>query len=262
MPTRVPLIFWLLLAATLSIDAVVFSHPTSNFTPPFASIEVYFPVICDALLASQLSVICIWAALNFEKILWLPVLVGVIAATFVATLIEIAPEPITNSIRTFGALYGLEAGLQLIGLWLLRSSKYWRRRCDKTQFRQFSLAQLLLLMTAIAILATMMRSGPFADESKWLSFGIACSVVVMGLASATIWSLSSRWFFRFAATLGIAIVLAELLSLLPSFGSPAFSVFGAYFLVQAVMLSAWLGWGPIIPPRINSASFDAVKLPQ
>jgi hypothetical protein len=156
----------------------------------------------------------------------------------------------------YGSYYGLEAGLLLVGLWLFRGSKYWRARTGADRTWQFSLAQLFLAMTVVAVLAGVMRSGPFADESKSLSIGFASSVVGMALASAMVWSLAWHWFLRFAATLGVALVLGEALNLAAHFVTSAFPIFVAHYLVQAIMLSAWLGWGPILPPRVSSVNAE------
>src|SRR3954469_7179703 len=139
--------FWLLLAATLSIDAVVFSRAGSTAPSIDASVGLYYTVICDALLASQLSIICIWSALHVEKILWLPMLAAVLAATTIAALSQGSFETLIATFQMYGSYYGLEAGLLLAGLWLFRGSKYWRTRSGAGRAWQFSLAHLFLLMT-------------------------------------------------------------------------------------------------------------------
>ncbi len=207
-----------------------------------------------------MSVICIWAALAFNKVLWLPSLVAALTAAFVAVMFRDSSETLLDAWRLYPSLYGLEAALLLAALWLLRGSRFWQRRTGVKRGWQFSLANVLVVMTIVAVLISMLRSGPFADESKWSSIGFACSVVVMACTSVVVWSFRGHWFLRFAATLGIALALGEVLNLSTQFGSSAFPVFEAHYLVQAIMLSAWLGWGPVLPTTVNSANADAINI--
>jgi hypothetical protein len=192
----------------------------------------------------------------------MPALSAVIAAAFVATMFEESSESFASTCRLYLSLYGFEAALLLPGLWLFRGSPYWRRRTGSTSGWRFSLAHILLVMTAVAVLASMMRTGPFADESKWTNIGFACSVVMMALVSTIVWSLAWHWLLRLAATLGTALVLGSALAFFTDFGDSAFHLFGSHFLVQAVVLSSWLGWGLILPPATASAESDAPAAPQ
>jgi hypothetical protein len=245
-------IFWLLLAATVCIDAVAFSRTQRTASETSLPVDIYLRVVCDALLASQMSVICIWATLAFKKALWLPALVAALTAAFVAVMFRDSSETLWNAWRLYLSLYGLEAALLLAALWLLRGSDFWQRRTGAKSGWRFSLANLLVVMTIVAVLISMLRTGPFADESKWLNIGFACSVVAMACTSAVVWSFPWHWFLRFATTLVIALVLGELVNVFAQFGSSAFPTFEAHYLVQAIMLSAWLGWGPILP-QTNAA---------
>jgi hypothetical protein len=254
------LIFWLLLAATISIDAVAFSHFGSNSSAQLLGADFYRIVICDALLASQISIVCIWAALGTDKILWLPVLCAVFTATLVSALFTDPSDTFVSACRLYLSLYGFEAALLLAALWLFRGSRYWRRRAASPMGWQFSLAHLLLMMTTVAVLATVMRTGPFADESKWVNIGFACSVVFMALVSVVVWSRATHWILRLAATLGTALILGAVFSFAIDSEAPSFYVFGTHYLVQAIVLSSWLGWGAILPARINSANCDDPRL--
>jgi hypothetical protein len=253
--TRLP-IFWLLIAATISIDAVAFTHTSSSSSATFAEGNIYRTIVCDALLAGQVSVVCIWAVLGTNKLLWMPALSAVVAAAFVAAVFQDSSESFLSTCRLYLSLYGFEAALLLTGLWLFRGSPYWRRRTESSSGWRFSLAHILLVMTAVAVLASMMRTGPFADESKWTNIGFACSVAIMALMSTIVWSLAWHWLLRLAATLGTALVLGCGLAFFTDFGDSAFVMFGSHFLVQAVVLSSWLGWGPILPRNIGSARSD------
>jgi hypothetical protein len=252
MPRSQSLIFWLLLAATVCIDVVAFSNAHSSSPAAYLGPDIVRTVICDALLASQISVICIWAVLSTARLQWLPAIAAVLAATFVASLFDDTTGSFFTGCRLYLNLYGFEAALLLIFLWLFRGSYAWRQRTGATVWR-FSLSQLLLVMTATAVLATAMRSGPFAEESKWMNIGFAFSVVILSLASAIIWSFTWHWALRFASTLGTALVLGSIFAFFADFGAAGFYIIGSHYLVQAIVLSAWLGWGPILPLRVISS---------
>ncbi len=262
MNQRRPLIFWLLLAATICIDAVAFSPARWSSTVANVEVDDFHPAICDALIASQLGIVCIWAVLGTSRLLWSPVLSALLAAVIVASLCEASTDGFLSACRMFFSLYGLETACLLTGLWFMRGLHYWRQRTGGTGWR-FSVAQLLLVMTAAAVLATTLRTGPFADEGKWSNIAFALSVVAMSLASAVFWSFASHWLLRFATTLGVALVLGSLFSYFsPDLGPPGAYVIGSHFLVQAIVLSAWLGWGLILPERVSGQNFDDCRQAQ
>jgi hypothetical protein len=245
-------IFWLLLAATVCIDAVAFSQTQRTASAASLPADIFIRVVCDALITSQMSIICIWAALAFRKVLWLPVLVAALTAAFIAVVFRDSSQTLWDAWRLYLSMYGLEAALLLAALWLLRGSSFWQRRTGVAGRWRFSLANLLVVMAIVAVLMSVLRTGPFADESKWLNIGFACSVVAMAGTTAVVWSFPWHWFLRFATTTGIALVLGVAVNLFSQFGSSAFPAFEAHYLVQAIMLSAWLGWGSILPAHSPS----------
>jgi hypothetical protein len=245
-------IFWLLLAATICIDVAAFSGARSSSTAAYVGGDFLGAVICDALLASQLSVVCVWAALGTNRLLWVPVVAALLAGVVTAVLFDSPSETFASSFHMYLSVYGLEAATLLAGLWIIRGTHYWRQRTDRSAW-QFSVANLLLVMTAAAVLATTLRTGPFTDEEKWTNLGFALSVIGMSLASTIWWSLSWHWLLRFAATLGTALALGCLFSYFTAeLGASGAYAIGSHYLVQAIVLSAWLGWGPILPLRTES----------
>jgi hypothetical protein len=62
MPQRSPLIFWLLLAATISVDAVAFTWAEAGHVHADHAFIAF-----EALMLSQIGVVCIWSSLNSEK---------------------------------------------------------------------------------------------------------------------------------------------------------------------------------------------------
>jgi hypothetical protein len=248
MPERPPIIFWLLLAATISIDAVVFPLAASGVPPALAAVSPYAHLTADALIVSQLCIICIWAALSSKKIIWLSAILAAIVAAFTATVVIDPEREPFNAWKLYLAYYGLVSALLVSALWLFRGSKYWRRRTGVAYSLQYSLAQLLIAMTVAAVLMTIVRSGPFQGNDQWVNIGLVVSIVALAAASAVIWSLSYHWLLQFAATIGVGIAVSIALGFAVD-KQPFVFEFAMYFLIQAVVLSAWLGLGEILPAR-------------
>jgi hypothetical protein len=120
MPQRSSVIFWLLVAATISVDAVAFFWAEAEPDP-------YGFVVFDALMLSQISAICIWSGLRSEKSMWTRVspLLAVVYATLIWGLISetnwIGKVGEEWSVRMSLAFvnHGLHAALLLSMLWLL-----------------------------------------------------------------------------------------------------------------------------------------------
>ena len=247
MSERSPIIFWLLLAATISVDAVVLPMAASGAPPSLVAVSPYVELVADALIVSQLCIICIWAALSSNKVAWLSAILATVVAAFTAAVFNDSGKGAFNTWKLYLAYYGLVSALLMSVLWLFRGSKYWRRRTGVAHSRQYSLAQLLIAMTIAAVLMTIVRSSPFQGDDQWLNIGSVVSIVALAAASAVIWSLSLHWILRLAATIGLAIAVSSLFGFADNFSRPFVFVMQMHFLIQAGLLSAWLGLGEILP---------------
>jgi hypothetical protein len=253
MPQRSPLIFWLLLAATLSVDVVVFSQMASKTFPG----RTHLVVVLSALILSQLSVVCIWSAFRSTKNVWtrlVPYVTALVAAVLTAMFID-DPVEFGVAFKTMLTYYGFHAVLLIIALWLLQRTAFWRRRSGTTHTLQFSIVHLLIAMTVVAVLTTLMRDSPLFGENGWTNLGVAIASVVLAVASVVIWSLSIHWLLRLASVVGIVGCLFVAIFLSTGFGPEFPLLFGGYYLIQALVLSTWLGLGPILP--INEAALSA-----
>jgi len=247
MPQRSPLIFWLLLAATICVDAVVISWMTSesNLASLFVAVTFY------ALILSQLSVVCIWSAFRETKTVWTRIapLLASILATLLAILIE-TPEALLDSFMNHFAYYGLHAALVLATLWLLRAVKRGRIKAASRNW-QFSLLHLLGVMTVVAVLAALLRNSPFFSDDPWLNVAFAVSSVALTTASVFFGGLSCHWLLRLVGVVGCALLLSGALmlgtELYSGTGRDFHILIGALYLIQALVLSIWLAWGQIIP---------------
>lgn len=247
---RSPVIFWLLLAATLAVYAVVISWVASEPypTPPFAMAAF------DALTFGQLSLVCIWSALRPTKSLWsyLAPFLAVIVAAFVAAMVIQDPAAFWSQFSLYLFYYGLCAGVLLLVLWFLRRTTFWKRRTNSSEIWQFSMAELLIVMTAVAVLATVARQTPFLAGGVWIGFAVTGSFVSLTLANVLSWSLSIHWLARLSLAMGAAILLGILLAIAIDFPPIVTQMMGADLLIQSVLISIWLGNSEIIPARATS----------
>jgi hypothetical protein len=258
MPQRSPVIFWLLLAATISVDAVLISLLASE---PYSG-PLYVVVAFHAMILSQLSVVCIWSALAAQKGPWTrlaPIPAALLAAQVTAMFVD-KPVTLTSSFANHLAYFGIHAASLLALLWLLQRTAFWRRRSGSSLPLQFSLAHLLVMMTVVAVLASTIRSSPFFGDERWINILFLCSSVALAMASVCIWNLARVWWNRLAGVLFIAFLLASFVSfasvVTESSGSQwiVSMILGAHFEIQGLVLSVWLGCGPILPPQSSTAA--------
>jgi hypothetical protein len=248
MSQRSLIIFWLLLAATVCLDAVVISWVASEPYPDPMRAAVAF----HAAMFGQLSVICIWSAMS-NGILnrAAPLFAIALAAILTATLID-TPVTLSDSIPNRLAQFGLHAVLLTAILWLLQRTAFWRRRSGTNRHWQYSVAHLLLTMTLVAVLVTLLRHSPLTQDVG-IAAAFICSSVALAVASVVVWSLSWHWFGKLAAVLACALILTLALLIAVSwidpsnFGRFLATFIGAQYLIQALIVSAWLGLAPILP---------------
>lgn len=262
MTRQSPLIFGILLTATLVVDIAVFSRVASEtFPAPF-----YLQMAYDALIASQLSVICIWAVLSSKKIKWLPALLAPVVAALVATTFSDDPVNFTDEFKLCLSIYGLAAAMLVVMLWFFRDTNYWRRRTGIEIRWRYSVAQLLVAMTVVACLAVAMRGGPFHGDTAALNILFVSSIAILAMWSVIVWSSSLHWFIRLGAVLGLALLIGAFFWLMDDWlfddvGSEISIALGSHFVIQAIALSAWLALGPILPLSAESAADSAPQLP-
>jgi hypothetical protein len=259
MQQRSPITFWLLLAATVAVDAVVFLRVGGIVPGTQVSVVIYARIAFDAILVSQLSLVCIWAVLNSDKLLWGPVLVAILGASFIGAVFGQMADRFVDAFRLYFSVYAVEASMLFVALWGIRGTRFWRRRTGSRHEIRYSVAQLLSAMTIMAVLLATTRNNPiYGSDDVWFNVGFECSIVLMATASVLIWCSASHWLLRLAATFALAIVLGLAFWLIHDFGTPFSFIFVFENLIQAVVLSAWLGWGPILPQSVTTATTESV----
>jgi hypothetical protein len=262
---RSPLIFWLLVAATVSLDAIAASLLASQEATTF----IYAPLALHALILAQLGVVCIWSETQLAASFWSRAapLIATVAAALISALIDASTDP-RESIRSNFAMHGLYAALLIALLWLLQRTAFWRRRTGMARELQYSVAHLLVGTTVIAILAAAMRNSPFLGDELVVNIAFVFSSVALAIANTFIWSVAWHWLLRLAAGLGVAILLGmtfPLLAVTYTEMSDFFWLFsimvGSHYLIQAIVLSLWLGCGPILPVARHDGELTTEPVP-
>lgn len=252
MPQRSPIIFWLLLAATLCVDAVVLSWVAPELRPD----PGYATVCFDALIVSQLNVVCIRSAFSSTKTSWTriaPLLAAALAAILAAKFIN-DPVRFDEAIASELSHYGLHAALLLMTLWLFQRTTFWRRRSGLSLEWKYSLAHVLFAMTAVAVLATAMRNSSFFGNNRLLNLTFVCSSVLLAVATVLIWSQATHWLIRSAGVFAFAILLGAAVWLTTDWHPSFKEIIGAHYMIQALVISVWLGCGVIIPTRRETST--------
>ena len=245
---RSPVIFWLLLAATLSIDALVWTWPDGTDRRNLWKLQ-------DALTMGQLSAVCAWSALRIRKPAWVQMMPWL--AAIVASIATPAMAFVSSRIKDALIYHSMYVALLLAALWLFERTSFWRRRTGLSRVWRYSIAQLLLTMTIVAVLMAGIRHNQEFNERLFWFVTVLCGYVAVAIATVIGWSSSQHALMKLAGTLAAALGIVYAISLVFSlrhldefvvaFKNFALSL-GPYYLVQALVLSVWIGIGDILPP--------------
>lgn len=246
MKRHAPILVWLLLAATLAVDVVGYSRVEKQPGPTLAVVGF------DALMVGQLSVACIWSALAARTVFGAIV---VPAFGIAATVLAISCSGLTW--QSMLPYYALHVALLWSALKLLERTPYWQRWSGRTTRWRFSVFQLLVVMTVVAVLtASTGQSQFFRRGGGWLNLAFMAGSLCLALVAVVCWSLPIHWLLRLAGVLACAVAFGGAFTLL---GDTLFALyFSFHYLIQALVLSAWLGCGPILSR--DETAFDKAPL--
>lgn len=245
------LLFWLLVAATIAVDVIAIMKLRQE-GPVSRVVYVY-----DALVTGQLATACVWATFSRNP-LWLR-WGGVLAAVATAALLGI-PFAQFEPAESFG-LYGSFAATLMIALWLLSCTRWWKRTTQLGSAAwQFSLSQLLVVMTLSALLITALRASEllFGDFPIWkVLLVLTISDVLVVMITLAAWTTAWQFIMRLAAAIAGAAFIGILQTLLASVGAFGPEVVSTveqdlapdlvYRILMALVLFAWLEIGGIVP---------------
>jgi hypothetical protein len=241
-------IYWLLLAATLAIDAVTISWVC--LTTLEAAGNLYFSLVC-----SQISAACIGCCLSStrRRYWWLsPLIMSVTVAALTAWLRQReGPDDAYQEFLLYLTLWLPQVTILLVVLWLLRQTSFaerWGWRNGKGNW-QVSMSQLLAIMTTSAILFGILR---LAEEMHqfWVELAAwTANNVTLAIAALVIYSTRWHAILRLGAIIAVSLVLAFGISRFTS-GHPDSILVN---IIQAVVLFSWLAVGQIAPAHDISA---------
>jgi hypothetical protein len=240
MPPAPPVVFWLLLAATLCVDAVAtFWIFDSNFGEESATLFL-------ALAYGELSALCAWAVFARERMGWrwlLPIL-GAVAAGLAAGAAEKRGRSFrSEELLAFIGLFVPHVIAAFAVLWMLKS----RRRSWR-----FSIANLFVLMTVLAVLI------PLFGRNQLLQGAIVAVVtLVIGNIVLLATAIGTRYYqfpiiMRLAFDCAVAILVGSLWLVFGLGFATDLNVIVLY-LIQMLTLSVWLAFVPV-PAQSSAAS--------
>lgn len=234
-------LFWLLLAATAAVDVVAVTWLLR------AGPESRASFLYDALVSSQLALVCLWAVFTARQVLW--AWCGTIAAVLMAS--QVTARLIGLSFSEACGIYGGYAAMLAAVLWILKRTSVWRRLTGANAAAwQYSMGHLLAAMTLIAILVATLRGSELltgaADLWKFLTV-LTVGDVALAVATTILWASQRPLLLRLARACAVAgaiggfeIFVALLLrqeSTVP---------FVAYTIIMSLVIFAWLELVPII----------------
>jgi hypothetical protein len=251
------ILFWLLVAATLAVDAVALAWLVQ--AGPMTRAAYLF----DALVSGQLAVVCIWAVFAARR-MWLSLL-AIAVAVIVSTALDVWAAWM-NAQESFGIYAALAAAI-VTALWILKQTPFWRRTVKPAQFGwQFSIGQVLVVMTIVALLLASLRNTELvagASEWKYLAAVATCDVLIV-LVCVLSSILLRDWWVRLAAACAAAIVLGVAITFTATTGwlgelmivefNQEVVTHIVYLLVIAMVIFAWLELAPILPVRRADAA--------
>jgi len=246
MPQRSPVIFWLLLAATLCVDAVAVSWAYG--TRLYHGGALYFGLVCG-----QINLICIGACFSGKGGSWrwlAPFAVASAAAWLTSWLYE--PMQHFNPNRyelamAYSGLWMVQVAVLLAIVWLLHQTSFaerWGHQSHVGRWR-FSVKHVLAVMTVLAVLIVVLRQAKLIHDFwflvlSWVINNVGVAVAVLGICTSR-----SHIVLRLAAALGIAAILSLSVEM-PAGEADSLAI----NLIQAIVMFVWLEISGIVPRTI------------
>jgi hypothetical protein len=245
------ILFWLLLAATASLDAIAIAWLLE------AGPESRASFLYDALVSSQLALVCLWAVFTARQLLW--AWCGTIAAVSMAS--QVTARLIGLSFSESCGIYGGYAAMLAAVLWILKRTTAWRRLTGTNATAwQYSMGHLLAAMTLIAVLVATLQGSELltgaADLWKFLT-ALTVGDVALAVATTVLWASQRPLLLRLARACAVAGAIGgfEIFAAL-LLRQESTVPFIAYTIIMSLVIFAWLELVPIIrrDQRVESAS--------
>jgi len=246
MPQRSPVIFWLLVTATLCANAAAVVSLTSRY---FGTGLFYTLNVWSALMLAQISVTAIWLVFRPRLDLW---------SWIVPPAVLIAASILRSKLGLFGGGWttldyifrtALQMLISIVALWFMMRTAFWRKWSpDATHAKwEFSLRQLFCWTMVTAVLSALVGRATWSGSqpiSVSQTLGIFAPPVIA--VSAVILATSDlHWLARLAGYLivgtAVGLTLAKFL-----FWNITDRLL-VEFVTEALFVAAWVEWGGVIP---------------
>jgi hypothetical protein len=247
MSQRSPVIIWLLLVATLCVDAIAIAWLFNDFSQPKTAL------LFMALAYAQTSVLCTWAILRPSKtrLRWIaPFAAGFLAAiiiTFADERQRYHQSFAWEQLLAFASVMWVHVAGLLLLLWLLKPTRlfmHYSGGSDERSWR-FSIKHLLILSTILPVLvivfknSAIVRSG-VTSRGVWEFVLWVAGNIVLSVASAAITPKQWMWLLKLAACAGAGLASGLFLHwAVPDLSREGFSL-TAFSLIQAFVSWVWL----------------------
>jgi hypothetical protein len=257
MSQRSPVIFVLLLAATLSVDAVaVWLMWTDHHALASSRIPYH------ALAFSQLSLLAIWVTFGQRTsiVRWCMVAGATLGVAWLTTGISYMPWSFAGEL----GLFSTHVLAAMILLWCLRNALAGRRITSQPQpvRWRFTVRHILALTAATGVVLAAWTS---AAELGWYG-GEAAAVIagslLLALGAVVVAELRIHRVKRWAAIVAVAGIVGASTHVGYRLDSACLVYpWTSLFLIQAIVLALWLELAPIIPWRAAVALAADAKAP-
>jgi hypothetical protein len=248
MPASSPILFWLLLAATIVVDLVIFSWlQVLGESQRGTTLGI-------ALIFGQLSAFCLWMVFSARGVVrWLLAGIAVLVAAVALNQVESGLD-----VSEAAGLSAAHMVSIVILLWIYKAAT---RRSEIVADAQFSMRDLLALMTIVAVVAALLGAArQLISEWQFTSAFVANNVLI-AVATVLLWDRSWHWLFRLASALTVAIVCGSALSIWRPNMVGELQTLSA---IQALTVIMWLAVGGIasmIRPESVAATSDTQVTP-
>jgi hypothetical protein len=249
-----PTLFWLLVAATIAVDAVVVRWMVQ--AGPMSKTAFLY----DALVTGQLGVVCLWGAFAARHawLAWIAELSAVgIAGGLTAWVAKL-------SIAEACGIHGLYVATLATAFWILKRIPAWRRLAGEADpaVWQYSIGHLLAAMTVVALLFGALRGSVLltsAYDSWRFVVLLTLGDVVLVTATVFVWLWAAwlpNWWPRVGAAFAPALVVGGIEAALASIGALGSSFENpqlrnsldlvAYTLATSLVIFLFLEIAPIV----------------
>jgi hypothetical protein len=243
MNQRSPIVFWLLLAATLSVDAVAVFWALIAASPRAEAL--YFGLLC-----AQLSLVCIWASFSTAP-RWRRYF-ALLAFMLISVLLTTGlfePDWNYDSIEVsliYLCLWTAHVLVLLTGIWCVRHTSFGQRWDQHAHARwQFSMKQVLAVMTLTPVAIVVLRETELIHDI-WIPFLLwTANNVLLAMLAAIIYTARPHFVLRLAILAAISVVFGLAISLVPNGEWDSLAI----NLIQGAVLFIWLEIGEPIPRR-------------